>query len=202
VAPITGIGYVSEHAELIESFNAQGHIILNADEFMAVLQASVPGETINGHKFPVQLVTGFGTGGYMASQGRSIPYYLEDPKMSHIAQVDMTHISSEATEKSWQTQLHQISSVSAGVDLVAAALGSKLAKQMMVSLEDIDISKPMTMYGVDSLTAAEIRAWSFRDLQADISIFDIISNTPISVLARAIVMKSKLVSKEISEADL
>ncbi|OXV11891.1 hypothetical protein Egran_00348 [Elaphomyces granulatus] len=201
VAPVTGIGYVAEHAELIDSFDAQGHITLKADEFMALFQASISGETINGHEFPVQLVTGFGTGGYMASQGRSLPYYLDDPKMSHIAEVDSTNAGSEDTDKSWQAQLSQISSVSAGADLVAAALRSKLAKQMMVSLEDIDISKPMTMYGVDSLTAAEIRAWSFRDLQSDVSIFDIISKTPISMLARTIVMKSKFVPKEISEAD-
>jgi len=90
--------------------------------------------------------------------------------------------------------------VSAGSDLVPSALGTKLAKLMMAAAE-VDMSKPISTYGVDSFTAVEIRAWSFRELQSDISIFDIMSNIPVSSLARTIVVKSKFVPKEIVEAD-
>jgi Phosphopantetheine attachment site len=168
---------------------------------MAVLQASVTGETLDDHTVPRQVITGFSTGGLVAANGWAQPYYLDDAKMSHIVQVDTAGVTSEDAGKGWQDQLSQVASVSAGADLVAAVLGSKLAKQMMVAAEDIDLSKPVSAYGVDSLTAVEIRAWSFRDLQADISIFDIMSNVPISGLARTIVTKSKFIPKQLIEAD-
>jgi hypothetical protein len=64
-----------------------------------------------------------------------------------------------------------------------------------------DLISPISTYGVDSLTAVEIRAWNFRELQSDISIFDIMSNIPIATLARTMVSKSKLVAKEVVAAD-
>lgn len=131
-----------------------------------------------------------------------MPYYLEDAKMGHIIHVDTAgQGGSNDAVAGWLSQLSQLTSISSGADLVASALGTKLAKLMMVAAEDIDMSKPISTYGVDSLTAVEIRAWSFRELQSDISVFDIMSNIPISSLARTIVIKSKFVQKEIVEAD-
>lgn len=203
VGPVSRIGYVAENAELIDSLAAQGYAALKAEEFMAVLQAAITGETINGRTTPRQVITGFATGGYVAEQGWEHPYYLDDAKMAHILHVDAGAVESGLDDSGigWQTQLSQISSVSAGAELVAAALAAKLAKQMMVAAEDIDPTKPVSAYGVDSLTAVEIRAWSFRNLQADISIFDIMSNVPIATLARTIVGKSRFVRKEVVEAD-
>lgn len=201
VGPVTGVGYVAENSELIDSLAAQGYVALREEEFIALLQAAVTGEIINGEETPGQIITGFATGGLVASEGWEMPYYLEDAKMGHIIHVDTNGNTTNDAGAGWLAQLGQLSSISAGSDLVASALGTKLAKLMMVAAEDIDMSKPISTYGVDSLTAVEIRAWSFRELQSDISVFDIMSNIPISSLARTIVTKSKFVPKEIVEAD-
>jgi hypothetical protein len=47
---------------------------------------------------------------------------------------------------------------------------------------------------VDSLVAVEIRAWVFKSVKSDVSVFDILSNTPLVELARHIASKSTLVS--------
>ena len=39
----------------------------------------------------------------------------------------------------------------------------------------------------------EVRSWVFTELQADISVFQLLSNVPITELARQIVAKSKCV---------
>ena len=169
---------------------------------LSLLQIGVVGETMRGEKAPTQIITGFATGGLVASKGWEMPYYLEDPKMSHIVRVDANGVTSESEAGGGlQAQLSAITSASAGADLVASVLAAKLAKLMMVAAEDIDTGKPISTYGVDSLTAVEIRAWSFRELQSDISIFDIMSNIPISTLARTMVSKSKFVPKDVIEAD-
>ena len=138
----------------------------------------------------------------MAAEGWEMPYYLEDPKMRHLMLVDVEAGSGKGSDAAGlQSQIAEATSVAAGTDVVIAAMTQKLAKLMMVSSDDIDTNKPISTYGVDSLTAVEIRAWSFRELHSDISVFDIMSATPISTLARTITTRSKLVSKEVIAAD-
>jgi short-subunit dehydrogenase/aryl carrier-like protein len=220
VGPVLGAGHVAENPELIASLAAQGYTALYEDEFLSLIQAAITGVTVTHAAaatattttvgdgrvpMPVQLVTGFATGGLVAAEGWEMPYYLEDPKMRHLILVDSHGAggASDGTEAAagLASQIADITSVGAGADLVAGALTQKLAKLMMVSPDDIDVNKAVSTYGVDSLTAVEIRAWSFRELQSDISIFDIMTNVPISTLARMIVSKSKLVAKEVVAAD-
>jgi hypothetical protein len=48
---------------------------------------------------------------------------------------------------------------------------------MMMSIEDIGLSKPITEYGVDSL-AVEVRTWVLKDLKSDLTMFDMMNNSP------------------------
>lgn len=201
VGPVLGAGYVAENAELIDSLGAQGYVALREEEFIGLIQAAVTGVTVSGDPVPAQIITGFATGGLVAAEGWEMPYYLEDPKMQHIVQVDAGGATGSDEAAGLGQQMGEITSVGQGADIVSAALALKLSKLMMVSAEDIDTGKPISTYGVDSLTAVEVRAWSFRELQSDISIFDIMSNIPIATLSRTIVTKSKLVPKEVVAAD-
>lgn len=51
--------------------------------------------------------------------------------------------------------------------------------------------------------AVEIRNWIFRELKSDVSVFDILAPTPMSILALRIASKSTLMPAEIvaDEAD-
>lgn len=201
VGPVLGAGHVAENTELIDSLGAQGYVALREEEFIGLIQAAITGVTVSGIPCPSQLITGFATGGLVAAEGWEMPYYLEDAKMRHIVNVDVSGAVDDGVV-SIQAQIRDITSVSAGADIVSAALAQKLSKLMMISADDLDVGKPISTYGVDSLTAVELRAWSFRELQSDISIFDIMSNVPISTLARTMVSKSKVVEKEVVAADM
>lgn len=64
---------------------------------------------------------------------------------------------------------------------------------MMIAGDEIDINRPVSSYGVDSLVAAKMRNWCFKDLKADISVFELLSGNSISVLADQIANRSALV---------
>ena len=64
---------------------------------------------------------------------------------------------------------------------------------MMIAMDEIDVNRPVSSYGVDSLVAAEMRNWCFRDLKADISVFELLSGNSITMLADQIVNRSALV---------
>ncbi|KAL8891990.1 MAG: hypothetical protein Q9192_005673 [Flavoplaca navasiana] len=98
-------------------------------------------------------------------------------------------------------QLAQAENAGTATDLVTGALKKKLAKAMMMAVEDIDGEQPVSSYGVDSLVAVEVRTWVFKEIKADISVFDVLSNVPLTTLARTIVGRSKYVNEAVMEAE-
>lgn len=119
--------------------------------------------------------------------------------------------------------LSQAANLEEAVDVVSDVLVSKLAKSLMVATggyfffflctmnpslcvqeqitnlcvrtptEDIEVTRPISGYGVDSLLAVELRAWIFSEIKAEVSVFELLSNEPITALARKIATKSKAV---------
>ena len=78
------------------------------------------------------------------------------------------------------------------IDLITSALCTKLAKSMIIAVDEIDVTRPVSSYGVDSLVAAEMRNWFFRELKAEVSIFELLGGMPMMELARMAAERSKL----------
>ena len=64
---------------------------------------------------------------------------------------------------------------------------------MTMPVEEIDVQRPVSSHGVDSLVAAEMRNWCFRELKADVSVFELLSGNSIAVLSGLVVGRSALV---------
>lgn len=168
---------------------------MNEKEVHALVQAAITGESIRSEKVPAQLITGLGTGGMANLAGFKIPWWFNDAKFAHVRNVDTHQVTLETEEDTLQLQslLSQATSFEAAAEIVSIALVQKLSKSLMVDVEDIEASRPLSRYGVDSLLAVEIRSWLFTELQADISVFQLLSNVPMSQLVRQIVGSSKCV---------
>jgi hypothetical protein len=67
----------------------------------------------------------------------------------------------------------------------------------MIPLEDMSSSKSMSSYGMDSLVAVEMRNWLVRELDVTLPVLELLANTSLAVLARKIVLKSKLTNAAI-----
>lgn len=74
--------------------------------------------------------------------------------------------------------------------VVVGALVAKLARAMAISPEDVEVSKPLSNYGVDSLMAVELRNWIRRDFAAPVAVFDIMGGVPISTVGELVVARS------------
>ncbi len=88
--------------------------------------------------------------------------------------------------------LGKASSTDEAASIVCDALVQKLAKTLSTSEADLDKTKPIHHYGVDSLVAVELRNWCRKKLDADVAIFDIMSGASIAALGSVIVSKSRL----------
>jgi NAD(P)-dependent dehydrogenase (short-subunit alcohol dehydrogenase family) len=199
VGMVLGVGFLAEEtteARVHENTKSWSFIGIREREFLGILQAAITGESIPGAPpVPPQLITGLGTGGMMAQGAEKYPWWFNDMKFAHIVQVDTHQVTQEKNEDAAQLQalLQQATSIDQASEIVTVALVKKLAKSMMVAVEDIEVSRPVSSYGVDSLLAVELRSWIYSEVQADISVFDLLSNIAISSLGRKIISVSKAV---------
>lgn len=154
-------------------------------------------------RLPTQIITGLGTGGMANFYGNKIAWWFRDAKFSHLRQVDTQQATPGQGKDTLQLQslLSDATSMEAAAEIMCAALVQKLAKSLMVSVEDIEPSRPISRYGVDSLLAVEIRSWLFTEVQADISVFELLGNVPISALVKVILGKSKFVAATVVKTD-
>jgi acyl carrier protein len=81
--------------------------------------------------------------------------------------------------------------------LIAVTLRAHLAKAVQRAVDDIDLSQPLYIYGIDSLMAVELRAWVGKEMKADVTLFDILNAESIRALASKISKASQLVPQKV-----
>lgn len=91
------------------------------------------------------------------------------------------------------SQLSKVQSKRKATDVIVECLKQRLARELLTALENIDASQPLHSYGIDSLLAVEIRTWILMNLQAELSLFDVLGGGSIHALADRIAGISKAV---------
>ncbi|KAI0429432.1 hypothetical protein F5Y09DRAFT_342635 [Xylaria sp. FL1042] len=76
------------------------------------------------------------------------------------------------------------------IQIVIRALAVKLARAMSILPDDVEPSKPLSNYGVDSLMAVELRNYISREFQATVAVFDLMGGVPISSIGDLVVERS------------
>ncbi len=100
-----------------------------------------------------------------------------------------------------QTALPVVKTLGEASQIICDAMIAKMSKMLVLPAENIDITQPMTAYGVDSLVAVELRNWFAREAKADMPIFELLDTHSLQALSGAVAVKSKLVSVDIKKLD-
>lgn len=139
-----------------------------------------------------QVLIGLATPADYLIKGESVPIILNRPLLAAFSQitgdaagqtvgdvaVDPAVLFSKAGDKAERSEV------------VRGALATKLARAISISPDDVDASKPLSEYGVDSLMAVELRNWIGKDFHASVAVFDILGGTPISAIADLVAERS------------
>ncbi|KAK1622033.1 KR domain-containing protein [Colletotrichum phormii] len=146
-------------------------------ELDAVLKAAMRGQTSDGK--PIE------------------PQITKDPKFSHrVSLASASGTGSLGGQKTPMERLAQAETAQDAVIIVEDVLRGFAAQIMDVAVTDIDTEKASYDFGVDSLKAVELRNRLFRDVQSDISVFELLSPSPLSKLALDIVGKNKFAKEK------
>ncbi|KIX00018.1 uncharacterized protein Z518_10945 [Rhinocladiella mackenziei CBS 650.93] len=164
----------------------------------ALIRKVMESEMAGSDNVEAQILTGFATGGGVTAAGIRRPFYYDDPRFSVL---EWTGYRAKDGTGNGELELSLKARLTAAVSLEdayeAATRGivDKVANMMQTSVEEIDSSRPLHTFGVDSLVAVEIRNWLTKEAKADVTVFDILAAVPITAFARTVVSKSALVAK-------
>jgi hypothetical protein len=97
--------------------------------------------------------------------------------------------------------LSTVSSIGEGATLLETAIAAKLAGIFNVPVAEIDVSLPLSRFGVDSLVAVELRNWLNSSVKASVSVFEVLQCESLSEFAMLVATKSDHLSrKDLGEA--
>lgn len=169
--------------------------------FHALVKSIIHGQQ-EGDDVPAQVVTGLGSADVWNDHGLPQPYYFADPRFDALAMTtaggrgDGQHeAGANATgTASLASQLAGVSSLEQAGQIVTEALVRRTAEILQMPTSEVDPEQPLYHYGVDSLTAIEVRNWISRELKANVALLEIVSAVPIKEFAAKIAEKSQLVS--------
>lgn len=204
------VGAIAETAGVGNNLSQWEHVIgIREPAFHALIKSLIirsQGEDNNNSNkddpFPAQVCTGLGSADMITAHNLALPYYFSDPRMGPIAVLSSNNQNKSAAGEQQQQQqgvAARLAAVSSdggrekAGEIILDALVHRIADMLQIPASEVDPSRPMYRYGVDSLVALEVRNWITRELKANVALLEILAAVPMVAFAAKIVEKSKLV---------
>ncbi|KAI5920277.1 hypothetical protein F4810DRAFT_438322 [Camillea tinctor] len=128
------------------------------------------------------------------------PFWTPDAKCKHLREAAEAAAALDASAAgaakavSYNAAVKAAKTLEEAEKVVCDGLASKLAAVMMMELEDIDVTRSLSHYPLDSLVAIEIRNFITREFEATLQVLELLSSGSTQTLAKAVCVKSKLVN--------
>jgi acyl carrier protein len=185
---VSDVGYVAERKGLMEAMRRDfASAAISEPEIHALVMTAIEGRASE-----PEIYTGF-------ALERVSPelYWIWDAKFSHLRRsiAQDTHYDTPAGV-SLSRLLKKAGSMEAARQLMVEGLVQKVCSLLMISPEDIDISKPVAALGLDSLVAVELRNWIVREMEVSINLVEVMTASSLGALAKLAGQRSRLVDWE------
>lgn len=166
--------------------------------FHALVKSLIIRQQDRGNTCPAQVCTGLGSGDLIATHGVARPYWFNDARSGPLAATSVAVQSSAGSFEqegvvSLESRLAKAGSKEQAIEIITEALVMKIVEILPMPSSEVDPSRPMYRYGVDSLVALEVRNWITREMKANIPLLEILAAEPFNTFAGNIAKKSKLI---------
>lgn len=192
-------GVVAENESLTTRIAGSGHLIpITQDEFHALLDyycnPMLDLRSADSHDADLcQAVTGLQVPAVMLEKGLPEPAWMQRRTFRHLRQIGLDASSTSLSGKAvdYAALLREAASLGDAARIVTDGLVQRLSRALSIPSEDIDTSKPLHVYGVDSLLAVELRNYFAKELSADVPVFDITGGASFEVVGMTVARKSQ-----------
>jgi NAD(P)-dependent dehydrogenase (short-subunit alcohol dehydrogenase family) len=183
IGAVKNVGYVAEHDETHNYLKKQGHMILSEGDVLKSLACAITSP------FATQLIFGINTSPSSAlwddgPASRDLRFWPAKFRSTGNESADTGMADTLASHIARATSLEDAAVA------VAAEITVKIMDIFMIPEAEVFPNKPMADFGVDSLTAVELRNTLATKADAEVSIFDIMQSPSLSALALLIAAKS------------
>ncbi|KAF3030660.1 t1pks [Penicillium rubens] len=197
---VRGVGYLSDDQKREAISKQLGTASVDATDIRGLVTAAIRDEfdlSCEGH-----CVAGFGA--VKSTPASEQPFWVNDTKLSHLLRLstlagagELAESAHNGTEISPGLAIRQSKSREGAEAIVGAAVLNKISSILMRPMEDLDPAAPITVYGLDSLVAIEIRNWITRELEANLQILEILTSESVPALAETILKKSGILTPDL-----
>ncbi|KAF3057968.1 Lovastatin diketide synthase LovF [Daldinia childiae] len=184
---VTDAGYISENSareeEIIKNFGGQS---ISEAEVLGLLAVATSG------KCGTQCLTGLKL---VPSNTNALPYYAEDPRFAHLKAAAVAEIRAAGSDSrqvvSYRNAFRAAANNEEARQIAVQGVLQKLSEVLSVAHDDVDALRSMASYGLDSLTAIEVRNWITRELGATLEILELLTSANVTDLANLIVSRTR-----------
>ncbi|KAK3386191.1 polyketide synthase [Podospora didyma] len=196
LAAIEGVGYLAENAaKQAQVLRCISGSTMNEPELLTLIEAAIEGKVSS--LCGDQCITGLDI-----SDPANLPYYCEaDARFSILREAAMAKVagdvgsSSEVADLPVSQKLRRAASADDALDIVTDGLLDKLAAILMLPVEALTAQKAtssLTDFGLDSLTAIELRNWIGKELQAHLQVLELLTSGRLRDVAALVLKKTRL----------
>lgn len=178
---VQSVGYVAENKETADRLRKSGYKVLTEDDVLETIESAIASSPQR------QMLLGLNRSNWEASG------MARDQRFSALKFRDSTS-GAATTPKAGSGELSGLiaaaSTFKEAAEAVCKGIINKLMDIFMISEAEVDASRSLSAYGVDSLVAVELRNMLALKVGAEVSIFDLIQSPSITALASTIAAKS------------
>jgi hypothetical protein len=183
---VSDAGYLAEDAEkAAEVARNLGSDTICESQVLALIQAAIDGKlaSCNGHP-----ITG------MRITPTMRPFWSNDAKFVHLLRdaEAASASSSAATTVSWSAAFKAAASRADAETVVCNALVEKIAEVISMEPEELDVTRAISHYPLDSLTAIEVRNFITRMFESNLQVLELLASGSIESLAKVVCTKTKI----------
>lgn len=187
-AAVLDAGYLSENLNLYNEIARNiGDNYIRESEVLSLLEACLDGtaeSSCNNH-----IITG------VKLDPMKMQFWATDAKyrdMRLAAEAIAAQNNAGSKTVSWNAAVKAAASLLEAEQVVCDGLTDKIAKTLGLELEEVDPTRNLSNYALDSLTAIDVRNFITREFESTMQVLEVLASGTIQTLAKAVCAKSKL----------
>lgn len=187
-------GVIAENEFLQKGIAAAGFLVpISQETFHALLDFHCNPNLDLATPLTCQSIIGLETPAALRAKGVEEPHWMQRRTFRHLHQMGLDEGQSKDTETAvdYVALFRSATSLAEGAQILTEGLVKKLAKALSIPPDDIDTSKPLHAYGVDSLLAVELRNYFAKELGADVAIFDLMGGASFAAVGMTVASQSR-----------
>ncbi|KAH6646092.1 fatty acid synthase S-acetyltransferase [Truncatella angustata] len=188
------IGIVAETEKFQEYRQGVRNMIpLEEEELLALLELCCDSST---RRSPMrsQVMMGAKTPAYYAARGETPDSTVFSPLFSTFARVSDKMLQGGLPTKASDPAVlfRHASDLQERAEIFTNALIAKLARSLSMPSTEVEATKQLSDYGVDSLMAVELRNWISKDFKVQIAVFDIMGGTTLAAIGDLVATRTEI----------